>query len=166
MAEPVAVTTLSPVERALSDARDIIKKIKTAMVRVYKVLVKETVQNGFKQIPEFIRNIIQKGVEVMVSAIETIIKGMQTVKEKGAAVIELLKELPNMMDATGDLVEAAAKRAAELGARIASFVVVFVEEAYDDVAKMLKLFAEIAKSIIGNVTAGYDPERELGVTLP
>lgn len=165
MADPIAVTQLSPVERALNDAREIIKKIKTAMVRVYKVLTKTEVQNGFKEIPEFIRNIIQKGVEVMVSAIETIIKGMQKIKEKGAAVIELLKELPNMIDATGDLLDSAAKNAAELGARIAAFVVVFVEEAFDDVAKMLKLFAEIAKAIIGQITAGYNPEAELGVSL-
>lgn len=162
--EPTTVDLNNPVTAALQSARDMISKIKLAMVRVYYVFVKPAVQDGLKQIPDMIREIIKKGVEVVVKAVETVVKAIQTVREKGRAVVELLKEVPNVVASAADLLDEGAARAAQLGARIAAFVAVFVDEAADDIAKMLTLFTKILSAVAGNADAAYKPGTELGLT--
>ena len=50
------------VTQALATARTTIDKIKTVMVKVYNAVAGDQVQAGLKQIPEVIKNVINKGV--------------------------------------------------------------------------------------------------------
>lgn len=152
-----ALVVRDPVEQALTSAREMIEKIKLAMVKIYYIFDKEDIQKGIAQLPEVVRDVLKAGVEMVVKAIQTIIKGIETVHEKGYVVIALLKELPNVVDAVADLLDEAQAKSARLSAKIAAFTAVFVEEKFADVTLMLGLFNNLLKRVAGEKVEGYLP---------
>ncbi len=158
------VVVQDPVEDALEAARRKIDQIKVAMVKIYYIFIKPDIQTGLKDLPEGVKKLLKDGVKIVVDAIDTIVKGMKGVYENGYVVIALLKELPNIVAATEELLEEGTAREAKRIAAIAAFTAVFVEEKYADVQKMLKLFAELLKSLTNSHDKAYAPAVELGVT--
>jgi len=158
------VVTQNPVEDALEAARRKIDQIKVAMVKIYYIFTKPDIQTGLEKLPEGVKKLLRDGVKIVVDAISKIVEGMTDVYKKGYVVIALLKELPNIVAATEELLEEGTAREAKRIAAIAAFTAVFVEEKYADVAKMLKLFAELLKSLSNSHDKLYAPAVELGVT--
>lgn len=161
---PQSVAPTGPVVQALQDARVMIEKIKVAMVRIYYIFTKTDIQEGLKTVPEVIRTALRKGVREVVRAINTIIEGMTTIREKGYVVIALLKELPNMVDATAELLDEEDARSARRVATIAAFTAVFVDEKYKDIQDMLELFAKLLEAVDGRVDKTYLPGEKLKLT--
>lgn len=158
------VVVQDPVEDALEAARRKIDQIKVAMVKIYYIFIKPDIQTGLKDLPEGVKKLLKDGVKIVVDAISKIVEGMTDVYKKGYVVIALLKELPNIVAATEELLEEGTAREAKRIAAIAAFTAVFVEEKYADVQKMLKLFAELLKSLTNSHDKAYKPAVELGVT--
>lgn len=154
----------SPIEQALQEARRTIEKIKLAMVKIYYIFVKDDIQTGIKQLPDVVKSVLKTGVEAVVRAIETIVKAVQTVREKGYVVIALLKEMPNIVDAASDLLDEGAAKAARLGARIAAFTAVFVEEKFGDITNMLTLFSKLLLAAAGTPDKAYKPNEAFKLT--
>jgi hypothetical protein len=158
------VVVQDPVEDALEAARRKIDQIKVAMVKIYYIFIKPDIQTGLKDLPEGVKKLLKDGVKIVVDAISKIVEGMTDVYKKGYVVIALLKELPNIVAATEELLEEGTAREAKRIAAIAAFTAVFVEEKYADVQKMLDLFAQLLRSLTNSHDKTYDPAALLGVT--
>lgn len=141
-----------------------IDKIKLAMVKIYYIFIKDDIQKGLGQLPESVRKLLKDGVQIVVDAIAKIVAGMKDVHEKGYVVIALLKEMPNIVAATEELLEEGTARDAKRIAAISAFTAVFVEEKYADVQKMLDLFAQLLRSLTNGHDKDYRPGVEFGLT--
>ena len=154
----------SPIEQALTTARQMIEKIKVAMVKIYYIFAKDDIQKGISQLPDVVSGVLKQGVEMIVKAIQVIVDGIQTVREKGYVVIALLKEVPNIVDATVDLLDEASAKAAQTSARIAAFTAVFVEEKFGDIQAMLTLLAKLLLAVAGTPDKAYKPNEAFKLT--
>lgn len=155
----------SPIEQALTNARQMIEKIKVAMVKIYYIFAKDDIQKGIAQLPDVVRSVLKTGVEMIVKALNVIVEGIQTVREKGYVVIALLKEVPNIVDATVDLLDEASAKAAQTSARIAAFTAVFVEEKFGDIQNMLTLLAKLLLAVAGTPDKDYKPNEAFKLTV-
>ncbi len=158
------VVAQDPVEDALEAARRKIDQIKVAMVKIYYIFIKPDIQTGLKDLPEGVKKLLKDGVKIVVDAIGKIVEGMTDVYKKGYVVIALLKELPNIVAATEELLAEGTAREAKRIAAIAAFTAVFVEEKYADVQNMLDLFAQLLRSLTGSHDKEFDAAGKLGVT--
>lgn len=154
----------SSLEKALQDARVTIDKIKVAMVKIYYIFAKEDIQKGLLKVPEVIKSALKTGVDVVVGAIQKIVAGMTYIHDSAYVLIALLKELPNMVDATADLLDEDTARSARRTASIAAFTAVFVDEKFADVQKMLTLFGKLLEVVSGKVDQAYKPGVDLELT--
>ncbi|MBL9106657.1 MAG: hypothetical protein JNL82_37395 [Myxococcales bacterium] len=162
--QALVVVESSALETALQEARVTIDKIKVAMVKIYYIFAKKEIQDGLEKVPEVIKSALRMGVDQVVKAIKKIVEGMTAIHDSGYVVIALLKELPNMVDATADLLDAETARSARRMASIAAFTAVFVDERFADVQKMLNLFARLLEVVDRKVDPTYRPGVELGLT--
>jgi hypothetical protein len=156
MSQEIALVD-SPIEQALTDARKMIAKVQVAMVKIYYVFAKEEIQKGMKQLPPFIRDVLRTGVNTVVAAIKKIVNAMTEIHDKGYVLIALLKEVPNLVEATVDLLDEAAAKSARTTAKIMAFTAVFVEEKFADVQLMLLLFTKLLDAVSGEVDKDYKP---------
>lgn len=164
MAGELVLVADNPIEQALQEARRMIEKIKIVMVKIYYIFVKDDIQKGIQQLPDVVKSVLKTGVTAVVTAIETIVKAVQTVREKGYVVIALLKELPNIVDAASELLDEGAAKAAKLGAKIAAFTAVFVEEKFGDITNMLTLFSKLLLAVAGTPDNTYKPNDAFKLT--
>ena len=156
MSQEIALVDNST-EQALQDARKMIAKVQVAMVKIYYVFAQEDIRKGMKQLPPVIKDILKTGVEAVVGAIQKIIDAMKDIHEKGYVLIALLKEVPNLVEATVDLLDADTARDARTTAKIMAFTAVFVEEKYAEVQYMLSLFGNLLKAVTGEIDPTYKP---------
>ena len=156
MSQEIALVDNST-EQALQDARKMIAKVQVAMVKIYYVFAQEDIRKGMKQLPPVIKDILKTGVEAIVGAIQKIIDAMKDIHEKGYVLIALLKEVPNLVEATVDLLDADTARDARTTAKIMAFTAVFVEEKYAEVQYMLSLFGNLLKAVTGEIDPTYKP---------
>lgn len=156
MSQEIALVD-SPIEQALTDARKLIAKIQVAMVKIYYVFAKDEIQDGMTKLPPVILDVLKTGVNTVVAAIQKIVDAMTKIHDNGYVLIALLKEVPNLVEATVDLLDDAAARSARTTAKIMAFTAVFVEEKFADVQRMLVLFGNLLKAVSGAVDKEYKP---------
>lgn len=156
MSQEIALVD-SPLEQALTDARKMIAKVQVAMVKIYYIFDKKEIRKGIEQLPPVILDVLKTGVDIVVKAIETIVKGMTKVYDNAYVLIALLKEVPNLVEATVDLLDDAAAKSARTTAKIMAFTAVFVEEKFADIQLMLVLFGNLLKVVSGEVVPDYNP---------
>jgi hypothetical protein len=156
MSQEIALVD-SPLEQALTDARKMIAKVQVAMVKIYYIFAKDEIQKGIEQLPKVILDVLKKGVETVVAAITTIVKGMTEIHDNAYVLIALLKEVPNLVEATVDLLDDAAAKSARTTAKIMAFTAVFVQEKFADVQLMLVLFGKLLEAVSGKVDDKYNP---------
>lgn len=133
----------SPVKAFIQEAEAIIAKLKVSLVKVFVVVNQQNIQDSLKQLPAPVLDLLRKAVSAVIGFLKTIYDKVSAVLAKFDGIVELLIELPDLVGAMEDFVDAVTYDKARNIAQQISTVAVFASKGWEELGKILHLVAHV-----------------------